>query len=107
MSTNFVELARSHARDIILPSGFCPAFFALQFLAPQARHIPISFLTELVYFFFQRGKPAGQAELPALLAFPQSGAEAAALQTLRDCRGAPNFAKRLDCGRFTAAFDSA
>jgi hypothetical protein len=23
----------------------------------------------------------------------------------RDCRTSPNFAKRLDCGRFTAAFD--
>jgi hypothetical protein len=52
-----------HAGDFILPSGFCPAFFAPQFLAPwarhlcsssatnkklrQKRHIPMSLLTEL------------------------------------------------------------
>jgi hypothetical protein len=34
---------------------------------------------------------------------PKSGAEATAVQTLRDCRAAPKFAKRLDCGVFTAA----
>ena len=32
----------------------------------------------------------------------ESGAKATALQTLRDCRASSNFAKRLDCGAFTA-----
>jgi hypothetical protein len=34
------------------------------------------------------------------------GAEAAAVQTLRDCQAPANRAKRLDCGAFTAAFAS-
>src|SRR6266568_9510022 len=33
-----------------------------------------------------------------------SGAEDAALQTLRDCRAFPNRAKRLECVRFIGAF---
>ena len=33
----------------------------------------------------------------------KSDAEAIALQTLRDYHAARNFAKRLDCGAFTAA----
>jgi hypothetical protein len=34
----------------------------------------------------------------------KSGAEATAVQTLRECPAAANRAKRLDCGAFTAAF---
>jgi hypothetical protein len=34
----------------------------------------------------------------------ESGAEATAVQTLRAGRALPDFAKRLDCGAFTAAF---
>ena len=34
----------------------------------------------------------------------KSGAEATAVQTLRDGGAASNFAERLDCGAFTAAF---
>ncbi len=37
----------------------------------------------------------------------QSGAEATAVQTLRDCPTSPKRAKRLDCGAFTAAFEGA
>ena len=35
---------------------------------------------------------------------PESGAKATAVQTLRDGPAFSNFAKRLDCGAFTAAF---
>ena len=34
----------------------------------------------------------------------ESGAEATAVQTLRECHAALNHANRLDCGAFTAAW---
>ena len=34
----------------------------------------------------------------------ESGAEATAVQTLRECLALASCAKRLDCGAFTAAF---
>ena len=44
--------------------------------------------------------PQVQLKFPLL----KSGAKAAAVQTLREHWPSPNRAKRLDCGRFTAAF---
>jgi hypothetical protein len=43
---------------------------------------------------------------PLILRGPTAGfrLKTRAVQTLRDCRASPNFAKRLDCGAFTAAF---
>jgi len=36
----------------------------------------------------------------------ESGAKAAAVQTLRECQATLNCAERLDCGAFTAAFST-
>jgi hypothetical protein len=63
-----------HACDIILPSRFCPAFFE----TPAYVLLPSSSR----FAGLRCDKSVGQAVHPAPLAFPKSGAEVTAVQTL-------------------------
>jgi len=72
----------------------------------QTIFVPTPKFTPRLVAHFRQAQPA-MAEVHLSLVRgnePESGAEATALQTLARHWTSPNFAKRLDCGAFTAAF---